>query len=182
MRRHLAAGLRYLGAGLIDGDLEIPRIEIHQRIAGFHDLVVIDVNLGDGAVDARTDGVQVSVHLGVVSGFEFPRLEPKVNADPGGDQQHQEENDEGAATAASGGRRIRLVVHGPALARAALWVSWWWYSWANSSQQIGKVGLGLAHGAGQSDAGQVESEQRVKCNRFPRWPLVLVPAPLPRWL
>ena len=33
LRGHLAAGLGKLGAGLIDGHLEIARIEIHQRIA-----------------------------------------------------------------------------------------------------------------------------------------------------
>ena len=110
LRGHLAAGLRELGASLIDGDLEIARIEIHQRIARFHDLVVVDIHVGDGAVDARADGVQVSFHLGVVGGFELPRLEPKVEAHSGGNQQDQKEDDEGAATAASDGRRFRLVI------------------------------------------------------------------------
>ena len=94
LRGHLAAGLRQLRAGLIDGHLEIARIEIHQRIARFHDLVVVHINLRDGAVDARADGVQVSFHLGVVGGFELARLEPKVKADTGGNQQDQEEDDE----------------------------------------------------------------------------------------
>ncbi len=87
----------------------------------------------------------MSFHLGVVGGFELPRLKPKVNADTGGDQQEQEEDDECAAAAASDGRLgwhwakrsteaagdVVVVAHG-----------------LNSAEQSGKVGFGLAHGAG----------------------------------
>ena len=111
LRCHLTAGLRHLRARLIHRHLEIARIQIHQRIARFHELVLIDINMRNGAVDTRADGIQVSFHLGVVRGFEVPRLEPKVNADPGRDQQDQEENEERAATAASGWL-FRLLVPG----------------------------------------------------------------------
>ncbi len=90
LRGHLAAGLRHLRARLIQRHLEVARIQIHQRIARFHELVVVDIDRDDGAVDARADGIQVSFHLGVVGGFEVARLEPIVKADAGCDQQDHE--------------------------------------------------------------------------------------------
>ncbi len=156
LRGHLAAGLGDLGAGLIERDLEIARIEIHQRIARLHDLIVVHINARDGAVHARADGVQVSFHLGVVGGFELPRLEPKVDADAGGDQKEQEEDGEGAAAAASDRRLGLLAGQGRHLGRR---VRGGGTHGRTPLSKVGKIGFGLSHGAGQSQAGQVESKQ-----------------------
>ncbi len=64
------------GLSLIERYLKIARVEIHQRIAGMHELVILHVDLDDGAVDARADGVEVHLHEGVVSGFELARVQP----------------------------------------------------------------------------------------------------------
>ena len=141
LRGHLAAGLRDLSAGLIDGDLEVARIEIHQRIARFHDLVVIDIDVRDGAVDARADGAQVSFHLGVVGGFELARLEPKVDTDSGGDQKHQEEDDEGASAPTSDGRRLRPLVGAGGRRRGCVWTGG---SGAHGRTPLNKVGRSVS--------------------------------------
>ena len=52
--------------GLVERDLVVGGVDVGQRIAGLHRLVVVDVDLDDVAGDARAHLVEVAVHLRVV--------------------------------------------------------------------------------------------------------------------
>ena len=82
----LRHGLIMLRARLIERDLIVARVQFHQERPGLDTLVVIHVDGPDSAIDARRDGVQVSVDLCVIRVFETSTVE--VPADSGG-QQHQ---------------------------------------------------------------------------------------------
>ena len=56
LRFALGAGAIEASLGLGEADLAIGGIEIDQRLAGFDDGVVFDVNAANGAIDASGDG------------------------------------------------------------------------------------------------------------------------------
>ena len=92
LREDHAARLCQLGERLVERDLIIARIEIHQRVAGFYDLIVFDVDLYNRSFDARADGVQVGIHLGIVGGLELPGMQPEEQA-ADGDHAKNDEKD-----------------------------------------------------------------------------------------
>ena len=76
--RRLGAGLSFLvvGLGAIERDLVVGGIGHDQHVALVHELAVIDIDLDDLSADARADGIDVSVDLGVVGALPVAAVPP----------------------------------------------------------------------------------------------------------
>src|SRR5436853_415422 len=71
LRQHLIDGLFgafELRLRLFDADLEIARVETEQQVAFFNGPVVLNIDVGDGAGNARRNQRDSTVHVGVVGG------------------------------------------------------------------------------------------------------------------
>ena len=89
-----AIGLVMLRLGLLERDLVVAGIELHQQLACLDDLVVVHMDGLDGAVDARGDRVQMPVNLGVIRVFIALGVEVPADAD-GQQHKHDRPDDEG---------------------------------------------------------------------------------------
>ena len=114
--RDLRVGLQHLllGAGDLRGDLLgfhalVEGIEFGNHVALFHDLIVVNKNLGDDAGNARRDGMHVAGHVGVFRFHEIVAAVPHARAGAQGDEDDQAGDDfdtvvRGGGAGGSGGR------------------------------------------------------------------------------
>ncbi|MNO90314.1 hypothetical protein D3C76_818210 [compost metagenome] len=92
---HLAHGAREVGFGLLQGDVGVARVELHQHLALVHQVAVIGADADHRAGDLRGDLHDVAVHVGVFGVFvpategEFPGR-TGGGADQHDDEQHQQ--------------------------------------------------------------------------------------------
>ena len=110
LRRHHAARLGQLRLAWSRRHLEIARIQIHQRIARFHHLVIFDVDLRAIVPSMRAlMGFRCTSTWASSVVFKLPHMQPVDEPRRRQNEQHEEENQECAAAAsgraASLGRR-----------------------------------------------------------------------------
>jgi len=73
-------GICEAGACLINGNLVILGIDLHEHRALGDDLVVVHIDADDVARDARANGIEMSIHLGIVGGLVAIEMAPQKNA------------------------------------------------------------------------------------------------------
>ena len=76
----IGAGLGQVGRRALNREIEVGRVEFHEGLAGLDVGVVVDQHAADGAVDPRTDGMNITFQEGVVGGFK-PGGVVKIAAD-----------------------------------------------------------------------------------------------------
>ena len=74
-------GLRQIGLGVVERDLELPRIEPIENLAGFDLLVVLHVDVLDDARDVGRDADLVGFDIGVVGRHHLAAGDVPVRAD-----------------------------------------------------------------------------------------------------
>jgi hypothetical protein len=93
--------LRQLRQGLIDRHLVVARVQIEQRGADTHRLVIVYINVRNGSVDAGADRVEMGFDLRVIGAFELPCMQPVEESKNCGYNQNPEEDHECSAAPAS---------------------------------------------------------------------------------
>ena len=93
-------GILIGGPGLRHRHLVVLGINLDQRRARLHKLIVVDQKLDDVSGDTRADGVQVAINLRVVGGLVAAQVAPEKEA---GHQQHNSAHDQGQAKAGIAG-------------------------------------------------------------------------------
>ena len=92
----MACGILISRLGFRDRHLVIRGIDLDQRRSRFHILVVVHQKLDHMPGDARADGIEVAIDLGVVSGFIAAQVAPEKKSSH---QQHNSAHDQGQAKA-----------------------------------------------------------------------------------
>ena len=85
-------GLRVviIGLGTSDRNFVVGVVDLHQHVAFVDELPVVIVDLHDLSADARADGIDVAVNLGVVGAFPATAVEPvPANRDHSSDHQSE---------------------------------------------------------------------------------------------
>ena len=104
----LSKGLVVLRLRLLQRNLVVAGIKLNQQFSCLHGLVVVHMDGGDGAIDARGDRIQMAVHLGII------RILIALGVDiPSDANSHQHKHDRGDrefidATRPRGGHAIRF--------------------------------------------------------------------------
>ena len=125
----LAHGLGQVGFGLLQGDVGITGVELHQHLALLHQVTVVGADAHYGAGDLWGDLHDVAVHVGVF-GVLVPAAIKNLPGHAGEAGQHddREQNQQPALALGiavldflSGGAHVRCLVQGAAAALA--WAS-----------------------------------------------------------
>src|SRR6185312_5891568 len=76
---HFAHTAREPGVGLIERELRIRRIELHERLSGAHELGVVRADRNDGTGDLRCDLDDIAIDVRIVRGHAPARIAQPVD-------------------------------------------------------------------------------------------------------